>query len=457
MLTRSPAASLLRRIALGLPLAPILAGAPLLATTAACYCGSDCGQPRTREIALTAEQTNRVIAADGTVDFDACALLCDELAPELSGFYAGMVDDAGVYTGRVTACTVVGVGSGTMTCTAQPLCIGGRRPAGLADGHGCRSHGGGLTAALRAIALGVPLAPFLGACVGSLPPCPGPRTDTFELSAEETSRIVDADGNVDFAECARVCEERAFITFGMGTVSDGGTYSGPVSECSVVGVGTATMTCTYRPLCRGGRRPAGLVEAAPRSTPAVGRWLAQAAHLETASVPAFVELAAELAAHGAPAALVRASLRAADDERRHARTVARLARARGAAPPPVVREPTEPRDLSSLLLDDVVEGCVHETFAALVAAHQAAAAEAPDVRSAYATIARDEARHALLSFAIADWAGARVARTAARRAEDARQEAISSLARAAEIEPTELGGLGLPEATRAVDLAMLFA
>ena len=86
--------------------------------------------------------------------------------------------------------------------------------------------------------------------------------------------------------------------------------------------------------CVGGRRPPGLRAAARVDGGAVGRWLATAADLEAASVPAFVQLARELIAHDAPAALVHAALAAADDEVRHAAAMTALARAHGAEPAP---------------------------------------------------------------------------------------------------------------------------
>lgn len=85
----------------------------------------------------------------------------------------------------------------------------------------------------------------------------------------------------------------------------------------------------YAPTCFAGRRPAGL---RPRrhGVTSLGQWLAAQAHLEAASVPAFLRLARELRTHAAPAALVRAAMAAAGDERRHARVMTTLARRHGA-------------------------------------------------------------------------------------------------------------------------------
>src|SRR5207244_2173225 len=122
--------------------------------------------------------------------------------------------------------------------------------------------------------------------------------------------------------------------------------------------------------------------------------------LEAASVPAFLLLARDLVVHGAPPALVQAALVAADDEVRHAATMAVLARAHGATPPAVELTPTPVRELRALALDNAIEGCVREAFAAACAAHQAGAAADPALRTALAAIAVDEARHAALAFAL---------------------------------------------------------
>ena len=148
--------------------------------------------------------------------------------------------------------------------------------------------------------------------------------------------------------------------------------------------------------CKAGRRPDGDVTT---------RWNGAAQLvLEAASVPAFDALARELDLHGAPPALVAAARSAMRDEMRHAALVAGLV---GAGPVEVRVERREPRDLAAIALDNAREGCAGEALAA-IAAHAVANRAAGVERAALAAIARDEARHALLSFAIDDWARARL-------------------------------------------------
>lgn len=155
------------------------------------------------------------------------------------------------------------------------------------------------------------------------------------------------------------------------------------------------------PNCAVGRRPPGLeTDGAVSCDEAVGRFLAEAAHLEAALVPAFERLFEELRRLGAPAALCEGALHAALEEIDHTRRTALLARRFGAEPrgPSVDARPLRTR--FKLALDNAVEGCVRESFGALVAHHQAAHANDGQVRAAMVAIAEDDApRRALVGHA----------------------------------------------------------
>ena len=74
--------------------------------------------------------------------------------------------------------------------------------------------------------------------------------------------------------------------------------------------------------------------------------------------------------------------------------MAQLARRHGEASSPAVVHARSPRDLFAVALDNAVEGCVNETFSALLTAHQALRAREPSTRAALTPIARDEIRRA---------------------------------------------------------------
>jgi hypothetical protein len=177
-----------------------------------------------------------------------------------------------------------------------------------------------------------------------------------------------------------------------------------------------------------GRRPDGLTPAACVARDEIGAWLADVARLEAASVVAFRRLGEELRAHGAPRALVAAAERSARDEVRHARVTSRMARARGARPARVtVKRAREARSLEDLAIENAVEGCVRETYAALVAKRQAARASDPGIARAMVAIAEDETRHAALAWAIARWVAPRLGEEGRARVEVAMKRAIAEL------------------------------
>lgn len=200
--------------------------------------------------------------------------------------------------------------------------------------------------------------------------------------------------------------------------------------------------------CGIGRRPDGLQERAAAGRMALGAQLAEAAHLEAASVIAFVELALELEAHGAPVELVAAAQRAALEEVRHARAVGALARAEGQPPAIPIATLNPPRELSAVLHTNRVEGMVGESYGAAVAAVQARRAGTPLLRSVMGTIAREEARHAALARRVHGWGAAKLGRSARRALDDEGGAATERLARELEDEP-RAPLLGLPSATEA--------
>ncbi|MFP2898794.1 ferritin-like domain-containing protein [Corallococcus sp. 4LFB] len=182
------------------------------------------------------------------------------------------------------------------------------------------------------------------------------------------------------------------------------------------------------PNCNIGRRPVGLqVAEACQSPEALGRYFADAAHLEAASVHAFLRLRDELELHGADVGLQDAARRSAMEEVQHARVTDRLARRFGGTPQrPVVAE-LPPRSLVDVALENAVEGCVRETYGALLAHHQALHARDLEVREAMVRIAEDETRHAALSWDIDQWARPRLSAQEREALREAQKRAVALL------------------------------
>ena len=116
--------------------------------------------------------------------------------------------------------------------------------------------------------------------------------------------------------------------------------------------------------------------------------------------------------------------------------------------------PWRARPLDEIALENAVEGCVRETFGALLGAYQAASAADPEVAAAMAGIAEDEARHAALAWRLAAWLEPRLDAGGLAAVRAARAEAVATLRRElADPIPPELERLaGVPGPARALTL-----
>jgi hypothetical protein len=152
----------------------------------------------------------------------------------------------------------------------------------------------------------------------------------------------------------------------------------------------------------------------------------------------------ELRALGAPRALVRAASRAIADERRHARVVAGIARRFGGRPSRVRAPRPRPRSVEAIAIENAVEGCVNETFGAVIATWQARHAIDPGIRSAYERIAIDETRHAQLAHDAAAFFDGLLDAPARQRVARARRDAFAQLQRSADADVRGNAMAGLP-------------
>lgn len=211
------------------------------------------------------------------------------------------------------------------------------------------------------------------------------------------------------------------------------------------------------PCAMAGRRPDGFVASHATYTNVRGAYFASIAELEAAAVIAFRRLARDLAALGAPRELLDRVRTAIRDEVRHTRATRALALRDGVHAASPRLEPYRGRDLLAVAIENAREGCVRETFAALVACRQAASASDGRIRATMRAIADEETSHAALSWDIAAWLESRLddaGREAVRRARD---EAITELATEllCPVAPVLEESAGLPPVAEA--LAMLDA
>jgi hypothetical protein len=238
---------------------------------------------------------------------------------------------------------------------------------------------------------------------------------------------------VSAAECAALCK-----------------VTGPLSCYGTVYDGQEVVACST---CVTGRRPTRLHGVAARDGSA-GDFLARCSWLEAAAVHAFRRLARELDHHGAPRRLARRARGAARDEVRHARETATLSRALGGTPSAPARRALPVRRLEAMARENAVEGCVRETYGALVAMWQAERASDPRVARILGRIARDETRHAAIGWQVAEWAEPRLSAPARDRVLQARRGALAALRAEIAAEPPGdvVDRVGVPTAAQAACL-----
>ncbi|HSO41203.1 MAG TPA: ferritin-like domain-containing protein, partial [Labilithrix sp.] len=202
------------------------------------------------------------------------------------------------------------------------------------------------------------------------------------------------DGGWDLSLIAGQCNEDLF------KVLVHVDYAGNVTIISKEAVGQR-QSCPVA-----GRRPAGFrSEEAPATATPIGEHFAGMATLEAASVTAFRHLHRQLRAHGAPRELLNRIRKAARDEIRHARATGALARKYGVTPsaPQIAASSAGVPSLFAIARENAREGCVRETYGALVAHLQKTRAADDDVRETMLAIADEETEHAALSWDIAAW------------------------------------------------------
>ncbi len=305
--------------------------------------------------------------------------------------------------------------------------------------------------------------------------CPDPGTELVTVispgNGSGPDASSDAAGNVEagaigdagFAKAPAELDTRDCFTLCGATTSN----------CEVLPdrVGGATVVrCARISTCGGaGRRPEGFALPPVHESDAVARHFVEMAWLELASVDAFERLADELAHHRAPHELVQRARLAADDERSHAQKTAEIARAFGANLPEatfvLAPSPFGPaRSLLEIGRENAIEGCVAETFAALLVERQAQlfsldsnGLTAETVRSTLRSIARDELSHAALAYAVDDWLRTMLTPHEQATLDRARHREVARLTGAAASRPLAVAprpdALGLPSPSLSLRLA----
>lgn len=267
-----------------------------------------------------------------------------------------------------------------------------------------------------------------------------------------------------------ICDERnvATVSDGFNVLTSTGTACGEgthrdehVVHVSSTGEITVTETVVVEngdPNCAIGRRPEGLLAARSlRQTRSVGSFFAEAAHLEAASVFAFERLEKELRTHRAPRSFIRDARRARNDEVRHARMTRRIAKKNGTEPNKAQVESVPDRSFLEFVKENAVEGCIRETFGALVATYQAEHATDRHIQRAMDVIAVDETRHASLAWRVATWAETKLNAEEKAELRALQQAEIKRMAHRLGVEDTALPAAGFPGREESLRLLNGFA
>lgn len=199
-----------------------------------------------------------------------------------------------------------------------------------------------------------------------------------------------------------------------------------VTDWSIVEMDRAVVsTSNFGGLCYG-RLPHGRLSLAlgEIQSEAVGDMLARHAAYEAASVIAFIQLHRELNALGAPLSLLSRIEKAADDERRHAIQVGALAERYGKTMESFSFEASPERDMEAIAINNMQEGCVGESWGALIGLYQAQHACDPVIAETMTQVAMDEVEHASLSWEINDWLSEQLSADALERVKLARQVSL---------------------------------
>jgi hypothetical protein len=251
---------------------------------------------------------------------------------------------------------------------------------------------------------------------------------------------------IDDLDCADLCS----AVYELMNGKDSAEYVS-FSACELIDLdGQPAVHYTVNYECVGGRLPPGaMLKDDKCATTETGAWFANLAELEEASVYAFVMLSKELKRFGAPDTLVARCRTPAADEANHTRLVSALAERFGARLTPIeMPNLPENRGLHAVALENAREGCVRETYGALVGVWQSKHSRDPVVREVMSRIAIDESRHAELSADIDSWARTQLSASEQKALDAERQEALRQLvARGADSVSQELIDMaGLPDA-----------
>ncbi|MBK8454435.1 MAG: ferritin-like domain-containing protein [Thiofilum sp.] len=203
-----------------------------------------------------------------------------------------------------------------------------------------------------------------------------------------------------------------------------------------------------------GRLTQGTTLQTPATHYVLGHYFAEMASMETAAVTAFRYLVRELEAYQAPTALIQMAREAINEEIEHAEMAGLLAQAYATSVPEVFIDDFRLRSLAEIALENAVQGCINETYAAACGYWQYATAEHEIFREIIGHISDEESKHAALSWAIHAWIMPQLTQQEQNTIRAAQSKAIAALkaVNTGDEYPLVMTALGQPSAHQCVEL-----
>ena len=202
-----------------------------------------------------------------------------------------------------------------------------------------------------------------------------------------------------------------------------------------------------------GRMPNGLQTGHNQATAqnSIARYLADMTTMETAAITAFKYLVKELKAYGAPSSLIAHAQLAVEEEQRHAEMAGLLAAAHQAEVSEILVADFALRSLFEIALENAIEGCINETFAAACGLWQSEHAQMPVFKEVIAHITDEEMGHAALSWEIHEWLMPQLTSSQQQSINNAQAEAVETLITnfKQKGDPAQQLAFGLPDKTGA--------
>ena len=203
-----------------------------------------------------------------------------------------------------------------------------------------------------------------------------------------------------------------------------------------------TKTPQNRTLYIGGRQPHTYNELLIDGD-GVGSYFAQLAYMKAQSVFAFIELASNLRHFQAPVTFIERCDIAAKNQLLHTKLMQELAEIEGFFIPPV-RYSSTTNNIFSVAMHNAVEGCVYETWSALIANWQSTHLAAdPELQTVYEQIGQDEARHSQLAWDVHAWFLKKLTKRQQKMLHKEQTKAVAELL-LSEGRISTIEGLGLP-------------